>query len=66
MVDTAKLRGILAEHNESQAKAAKAIGVTPNTFYRKMKSGVFGSDEISIMIKRYNIKDPMSIFFKSE
>jgi len=66
MVDTAKLRGILAERNVSQTKAAKDIGVTPQTFYRKMKNGVFGSDEIATMIKLYDIKDPMSIFFKLE
>lgn len=39
------------------------IGVTPKTFYEKMKNGVFGSDEIEIMIEKLNIKDPMAIFF---
>lgn len=39
------------------------IGVTPKTFYTKMKRGVFGSDEIQIMIKNLNIKNPMDIFF---
>lgn len=28
-----------------------------------MKRGVFGSDEIQIMIKNLNIKNPMDIFF---
>nr|DAX88226.1 MAG TPA: hypothetical protein [Caudoviricetes sp.] len=39
------------------------IGVTPKTFYEKMKIGVFGSDEIEIMINKLHIEDPMSIFF---
>jgi len=42
---------------------AKMIGITPKTFYEKMKIGVFGSDEIQIMINELHIKDPISIFF---
>ena len=64
MVDTARLKGIIAEHNDSQSKLARAIGLTPQTFYRRMKKGIFGSDEIEIMIERYEIEDPMPIFFK--
>lgn len=64
MVDTARLRGIIAEHNDSQTSLAKAIGLTPQTFYRRMKKGVFGSDEIEAIIDRYGIEDPMPIFFK--
>lgn len=64
MVDTARLKGIIAEHNDSQSKLARAIGLTPQTFYKRMKKGVFGSDEIEIMIERYEIEDPMPIFFK--
>lgn len=64
MVDTAKLRGIFAEHNDSVAKAAKVIGVTHDTMYRKMRKGVFGSDEIELLIEHYGIEDPVAIFFK--
>ena len=64
MVDTARLKGTIAEHNDSQSKLARAIGLTPQTFYKRMKKGVFGSDEIEIMIERYEIEDPMPIFFK--
>lgn len=64
MVDTAKLRGIFAEHNDSVAKAAKVIGVTRDTMYRKMRRGVFGTDEVEILIDHYDIEDPAAIFFK--
>ena len=47
----------------SQTDVAKMIGITPKTFYEKMKIGIFGSDEIQIMIDNLNIADPMSIFF---
>lgn len=46
MIDTAKLKGRIAEKGLSQRKVAKCIGITEKTFYAKMKAGVFGSDEI--------------------
>lgn len=63
MVDSDKLRGIIAERRLSQSKVATMIGVTPKTFYDKMERGVFGSDEIEIMIKGLDIQNPMEIFF---
>ncbi len=63
MIDTNKLRGVIAERGESQASVAKALGITPKTFYEKMKSGVFGSDEIYLMIKKLKIDNPVDIFF---
>ena len=50
MIQTDELRGIITKRNMSQASVAKAIGITPKTFYGKMKKGVFGSDEIDKMI----------------
>lgn len=66
MIKTNELRGIIASNNYSQSDVAKMIGVTPKTFYEKMKNGVFGSDEIQIMIDKLNIDDPISIFFAKE
>lgn len=63
MIDTAKLKGRIAECGYSQAKIAKAIGITPKTFYEKMKRGVFGSDEIETMTDILNIEDADTIFF---
>ena len=63
MIQTNELKGIIAKNGLSQAKVAKMLGITPKTFYEKMKAGVFGSDEIQIMIDNLNIEDPVAIFF---
>ena len=49
MVDTRKLRGVIAENGKTQKDVAEMIGITPKTFYERMQRGVFGSDEIQIM-----------------
>ena len=66
LIRTDKLRGVIAENGLSQADVAAIIGVTPKTFYEKMKIGVFGSDEIEKMIDNLNIENPMAIFFAKE
>lgn len=66
MIKTDELRGIIAKNKLSQSDVAAKIGVTPKTFYEKMKNGVFGSDEIQIMIDELHIDDPVSIFFAKE
>ena len=63
VIKTDELRGIIAKNGLSQTDVAKMIGVTPKTFYEKMKNGVFGSDEIQIMIDELHIDNPMPIFF---
>lgn len=63
MIKTDELRGIIAKNGLSQSDVAKRIGITPKTFYEKMKNGVFGSDEIEVMIDALHIDNPVSIFF---
>ena len=63
VIKTDELRGVIAKNGYSQSDVAKMIGVTPKTFYEKMKNGVFGSDEIQIMIDNLHIDDPLAIFF---
>ena len=66
MIKTDELRGIIAKNGFSQSDVAAKIGITPKTFYEKMKNGVFGSDEIQIMIDELHIENPMPIFFAKE
>lgn len=66
MIRTDELRGIIAKNGYSQTDVANKIGITPKTFYEKMKIGVFGSDEMQIMIDMLNIADPAAIFFAKE
>lgn len=66
MIKTDKLRGIITENRMTQTDVAKALGITPKTFYDKMQKGVFGSDEIMKMIDLLHIQDPANIFFAHE
>lgn len=62
MVDTAKLRGIIAERGFSQRQVAKELGMAEKTFYTKMKTGVFGTDEAEKLIDMLAIVNPAEIF----
>ena len=66
MVNTNKLRGIIAERGLDQKDVAKLIGKSPKTFYEKMKRVKFDSDEISKMVTGLNITNPVEIFFASD
>lgn len=66
MVRTDELRGIIAKNGLSQSKVAELIGVTTKTFYAKMKTGLFRSDEMQIMIDALCIENPAEIFFAHE
>ena len=66
MIAINELRGIIAKRSLSQAKLAGMLGIAPDTFYRKMDKGIFGSDEIERMIQILKIEDPVSVFFAQE
>lgn len=66
MIKTDELRGIIAMNRKTQADVAKMLNISPKTFYAKMSKGVFGSDEIQIMIEKLNIENPIEIFFAKE
>ena len=63
MVNTAKLRGIIAENGMTQQDVAKMLGIAPKTFYGRMKKAKFGSDDIQIMIDELHIENPVDVFF---
>ena len=63
MIKTDKLLGIITEKKVTQKAMAKRLNMAPKTFYAKMKKGVFGSDEIEIMVDELNIEQPWNIFF---
>ena len=63
MVDTAKLRGLIAENGMSQRQIAEELQMTPKTFYKKMKSGDFDLEEAEKLIGILGIKNPCQIFF---
>ena len=63
MVDTTRLKSLMVLNETTQEQVARALGMTPKTFYLKMKKKVFGSDEIEKMIELLHIDDPMAVFF---
>lgn len=63
MIDTNRLRGIIAERGLSQRQVAKHLGMAEKTFYTKMQKGVFGTDEVDSMISLLIIENPAEIFF---
>lgn len=66
MVNTNKLRGVIAERGLDQKDVAEMIGKSAKTFYEKMKKGKFDSDEIMLMVSGLNIKNPVEIFFADD
>ena len=61
-----KLAAIIVERGFTQKQVAKTLGMTPRTFYRKMKTGVFGTDEVHKMIDILKIEDPISVFLSKK
>lgn len=61
-----KLKGVIAERGYSMREVADGIEMQEKTFYRKMKKGVFGTDEAEALVKFLNIKNPADIFLTSE
>ena len=63
MVDAMKLKSVIVLKGKTQQDVAVHIGMTPKTFYEKVKKGVFGSDEIEAIVDYLEIEEPVSIFF---
>ena len=64
-MNTEELKLEIFRNKLTQQDVAKRINVSPKTFYNKMKKGVFGTDEVEILIDVLNIdKDrALEIFF---
>ncbi len=65
MIDVKALKAEVVRNGYTQEKLAKEIGMSARTFSNRLKKGVFGSDEIELMITILNIKEPIPIFFTS-
>jgi hypothetical protein len=63
MVRVDLLHGEMARAGYNRTSLSKKIGISPNTFLRKEKLGIFGSDEIVKIVQLCNIENPMPIFF---
>lgn len=58
-----ELKSLMVLHGYTQAKLAKELNMSTNTFNRKLNNGEFGLEEAKKMVKLLSIKDPNGIFF---
>ena len=52
-----ELRGIIVAKGMTQEQIARQIGISPKTFYNKMKRGIFDTDEVRKMAAALEIND---------
>ena len=63
MIAVNELKGKIVAKGFTQEQVAKMLGISANTFRKRLSRGVLGSDEIEKLIKILDIEDPMAIFF---
>jgi transcriptional regulator with XRE-family HTH domain len=63
---TNEIRGRIVAKGLTQAQFAKMLGMSPKTFYLRMKKGVFGSDHMAKMIELLDLDNPSEIFFEQK
>lgn len=60
-MNEAKLKGKMAEYDMPGTVLANELGMTAQTFYRKMRSGKFTIPEAESIIRALHITDPFVI-----
>ena len=65
MVDTPKIRALLAQYNIDRTHAASVVGVSVKTFYQKLKTGKFYVDEAEKLANLLGA-DVRELFFAQE
>lgn len=63
MVDVNKLKGKMVEKGYTIKKMAVELGIHKDTLGRKLRTGKFGTDEVSKFIEVLDIDNPAEIFF---
>ena len=63
MFDAKALKAEMVRNGYTQKSLSEALGMSTRTFYSRLKTGDFGTVEISKMIKLLNLKNPFDIFF---
>lgn len=66
MLDRNALRAEIVRNGLTQKQVAKLVGISEKTFISRMRKGVFGTDEVEIMVRELCIKNPIDIFFAKE
>lgn len=63
MINTNELKGRIVAKGYTQAGVAEKIGMRPETLSRKLRLGVFGTDEVDKLVEVLEIENPWEIFF---
>ncbi len=63
MVNSNKIKGLIVENGYSMSEMAELLGMSTASLNRRLKKGVFKSNEIDILIEKLHINDPMPVFF---
>ena len=66
MIRTDLLRQRITANGITQAQVAQRLGMTIRTFYKRMKAGVFRSDELEAMMDMLGIEDLRMLFCAGE
>ena len=66
MINSNKIRARIVELGMSNRQVAEAIGMSPKTFCIKLKTGKFGLEEATGMIRVLRISNPVPYFFIEE
>lgn len=63
MVNSNKVKGLIVENGYSMSEMAEFLGMSPASLNRRLKKGVFKSNEIAVLIEKLHIDDPVPVFF---
>ena len=66
MLNRNLLKAAIAAKGYNQKMLCKEIGMPEPTFSRKLKSGVFGTDEVMKICECLEIREPAPIFLARE
>lgn len=66
MYNPNNLKAEITRAGKTQKDVAAELGISENTFSKKINSGSFGLDEANIMIDMLNIQNPGAVFFGRE
>lgn len=63
MLDVKALKAEMVKNGYTQVALSEAIGMSPRTFYNRLKSGDFGTKEIEGITAALKLQNPIDIFF---
>ena len=63
MLNRNLLKSTWVKEGLKQKDVANILGISPESLTRKLRSGIFKTDEAAVLIKALKIENPVEIFF---